>query len=517
MKNNIVLIILLLLSLVTPIQSLNAQTFSVADRLKGNILLQVESHGEAWYVLPREGKRLYMKSGDDAFTLMRFHSLGITNKDLSGIKIAGTNTVGNLSLTNRLRGYILLQVESQGESWYVHPRTGERHYLPNGAAAYALMRFHSLGISNSDLSTIPIFPPAAAATTPISTTSTYSVTTTQGNTFFVTAGQDGDGSSPHSAWGRLDEIDWSKIKPGDKIQLSGSFYGQSLKVTTGGTADKPVVISGPAVLDGQMKTANGIIASDVSNVIIENFTLRNFTGSGQIKVSHATNISVLNNKIHVTGHGGVHLHNTEKTVVANNIITTPSSTTAQTDGIYSQNSRFNHYRDNHITITNTEPNGHNDGIQIYKDSNGKITGNTITLDNPKKFNSQGIYITESHGTMDVTGNQILAKQTCNSLIALLNIKEGTATLVAENNNVYGGCWGIIKTKNSPRSVIKNNLIRTDRAAANLLWVDKNLPTTNISQNTYIGIDGFYLRGESDKYNWTEWQTTGFDQNSSYNQ
>lgn len=59
----------------------------LSNSLKGKILLQVESRGEAWYINPKDGKRYYMKDGDSAFEIMRFLSLGITNFDLDKIKI----------------------------------------------------------------------------------------------------------------------------------------------------------------------------------------------------------------------------------------------------------------------------------------------------------------------------------------------------------------------------------------------------------------------------------------------
>jgi len=59
----------------------------LADQLKGKILLQVQSRGEAWYVNPVDGKRYYMKDGDQAYQIMRFLSLGITNDDLRKIEV----------------------------------------------------------------------------------------------------------------------------------------------------------------------------------------------------------------------------------------------------------------------------------------------------------------------------------------------------------------------------------------------------------------------------------------------
>lgn len=124
-------------------------------KLKGYILLQVESVGEAWYVNPVDGKRYYMKDGATAYELMRKFGLGITNSDLA--KLPQENEVNNYpSLVNKLRGKILLQVQEHGEAWYIHPKTGYRYYMKDGGAAYSLMRFYSLGITNKDLEKIPI-------------------------------------------------------------------------------------------------------------------------------------------------------------------------------------------------------------------------------------------------------------------------------------------------------------------------------------------------------------------------
>jgi len=141
---------------------------------------------------------------------MRYHSLGITNADLAKIPIGfhddygaydGDNDGDNInnfteetlgtdpnnsdtdgdgyddrtelengydpissgtlsydySLANRLKGQILLQVESRGEAWYMNPVNGKRYYMKNGMVAYQMMRFMSLGISNADLNKISVY------------------------------------------------------------------------------------------------------------------------------------------------------------------------------------------------------------------------------------------------------------------------------------------------------------------------------------------------------------------------
>ena len=180
---------------------------SLTNRLRGKILLQVEDHGEAWYVRPDNGRRMYMRDGSAAYGMMRNLGLGISNADLQKIPVGiekrfecldsdgdglcnkleeglgtdpnnsdsdgdghddGTEVSSNFdplstnklfydnSLINRLSGQILLQVESRGEAGYINPDDGKRYYMKDGPAAYQIMRFLSLGISNTDLSQIDI-------------------------------------------------------------------------------------------------------------------------------------------------------------------------------------------------------------------------------------------------------------------------------------------------------------------------------------------------------------------------
>lgn len=136
-------------------KSLTIVDKNLQSKLKGYILLQVESVGEAWYVNPADGKRYYMKDGATAYEMMRKFGLGITNSDLAKIpQENGKNN--NPSLVNKLKGKILLQVQSHGEAWYINPKTGYKYYMKDGNVAYSLMRFHSLGITNKDLEKIPM-------------------------------------------------------------------------------------------------------------------------------------------------------------------------------------------------------------------------------------------------------------------------------------------------------------------------------------------------------------------------
>ena len=60
---------------------------SLKERLKGKIILQVEKHGEAHYINPKDGTITYLKDGKEAYKLMREKALGIKDKDLKKLKM----------------------------------------------------------------------------------------------------------------------------------------------------------------------------------------------------------------------------------------------------------------------------------------------------------------------------------------------------------------------------------------------------------------------------------------------
>ncbi|MBI5621636.1 hypothetical protein HY933_02095 [Candidatus Falkowbacteria bacterium] len=198
---------LALFGLLLSLPFFGAEAATLAQRVSGRILLQVEEHGESWYVYPVTGKKVYLPDGDSAYGLMRTLGLGITNENLNKIPIGldsrllkvdtdkdglddtleaglgtsdvnadsdgdgysdgsevrdGYNPTGagkfifDSALVNRLRGRIVLQIEQHGEAWYIYPVDGKRYYLANGIAAYSLMRTLGLGITDVDLGKIPV-------------------------------------------------------------------------------------------------------------------------------------------------------------------------------------------------------------------------------------------------------------------------------------------------------------------------------------------------------------------------
>lgn len=120
----------------------------LSQRMKGKILLQVEQNGEGWYVNPDDQKKYYLGRPADAFNIMRNLGLGIKHSELTGYL--------NSKFPGRLSGKIMLDVEQNGEAYYVNPSDLKGYYLNRPADAFSIMRQFGLGITNADIRKINV-------------------------------------------------------------------------------------------------------------------------------------------------------------------------------------------------------------------------------------------------------------------------------------------------------------------------------------------------------------------------
>jgi hypothetical protein len=146
MKNKFFLLVFISFLLVSFGVSPVAQA-AVPTSWLGKIFLQVEAHGEAWYVNPLDAHRYFLGRPDDAFAVMRAFGLGVSNRDFSSWQGYAPS---------RLSGRIVLKVEDLGKAYYINPRNLQLLYLGSPSDAFAVMRQVGIGITNANLSLIQV-------------------------------------------------------------------------------------------------------------------------------------------------------------------------------------------------------------------------------------------------------------------------------------------------------------------------------------------------------------------------
>jgi hypothetical protein len=124
---------------------------SLAQQLAGEILIQVEGNGEAWYVHPDERERYYLGTPQEAFNVMAQEAIGVSEADLSAAGgVGGTAPAA-------LRGNFIIRPGANGEVHYVDPGDREISSVIAGpAGAASLINMVGLGVSNTDLNRIPV-------------------------------------------------------------------------------------------------------------------------------------------------------------------------------------------------------------------------------------------------------------------------------------------------------------------------------------------------------------------------
>jgi hypothetical protein len=136
------------------------KNYNLYKRLKGRIILTVQDGGEAYYVSPGAKMMYYLSRPVIAFQVLREQGIGITDKNLEKIPIGGKcpaylpscgNAVANdTGFAKDQSGKIFIQVEANGEAWYVNPADAKRYFLGRPNDAFDIMRTVSIGISKKD-------------------------------------------------------------------------------------------------------------------------------------------------------------------------------------------------------------------------------------------------------------------------------------------------------------------------------------------------------------------------------
>ncbi|OGY89889.1 MAG: hypothetical protein A2677_03555 [Candidatus Komeilibacteria bacterium RIFCSPHIGHO2_01_FULL_52_14] len=110
-----------------------------------------------WYVDPVTQKRFALSDTNAFARLLRIHSVGITTRNLNKIPDAtGSTAKSDAALIQRMRGYLLLQVDGHGKTWYVNPLNDRRYALEPTDAGFDVMKTLALDMRDDRLGDIPV-------------------------------------------------------------------------------------------------------------------------------------------------------------------------------------------------------------------------------------------------------------------------------------------------------------------------------------------------------------------------
>ena len=314
-----------------------------------------------------------------------------------------------------------------------------------------------------------------------------------------------NGTSWANAWKSFANINWSVIQPGDNIYISGGStqktYTGSLTINRSGRSGNPITIrkgidtghNGKVIINGQGD--NGIEIRPQRYVTLSGFTITGcsnavfISGSsgGSYSSSGASSYITVENMDIFNSYGrGIFIQTSDNIVVRNCTIATPIDLDDQTDGIYSQRSENNIFENNHIVISNTHTETHDDAIQLYQDESAIVRGNYLAQVNSKTNNAQGLYAEEMYGTSKFYNNVVnLGNARSNALAFQRSGGSGTVEIV--NNTVYGARpWLGIWVQDVSNPVVKNNIVYL--LSGDPLYLDNS--GSSRASNNYLGNPNF---------------------------
>ncbi len=331
----------------------------------------------------------------------------------------------------------------------------------------------------------------------------------------------GNGTSWAAAWKTFANINWSTVLPGDTVSISGGTYATELTVGASGTASSRITIAAATdpghnaqVIIDRAGGADGVGLDGRSYVTVHGLNVRNISDAG-MWIRNATGDILENNSVYSGDPGGGNargydVRGSTNTILRSNGYTTPASTLAQTDGIWSSGNDGNLYEWNNLVISNSNTNGHSDGIQSFQDKNITILGNYIAHPNGG-LNNHGLWLTDTvtGGTISIIDNIIDMPVGDETGIGHWNQTAGySGRVVVENNTVYGAEWGVY-LNNSPLSVVENNIFTPHGSqATGVVLAGASPGGSNIDYNLIFGGSAGSINGSLKT--WAQWQAAGYD-------
>ena len=190
------------------------------------------------------------------------------------------------------------------------------------------------------------------------------------------------GTSWANAWESFSAIVWASVSAGDTIYISGGSvsktYTAALTIGKSGGTGTPITITrgidsghtGTPIIDGQQTRSIGVTINNRTNVVVKNLDVRNHTTSGiDCGGGGGTNVVIENCTVlcgNTTGAPrGIDFRGCSGFTIRGNTITTPASTSGQTDCMVINEVDNFLIEFNTCTQDNTNDAQHSDAFQFW--------------------------------------------------------------------------------------------------------------------------------------------------------
>ncbi|WP_198380632.1 right-handed parallel beta-helix repeat-containing protein [Roseomonas sp. KE2513] len=340
-------------------------------------------------------------------------------------------------------------------------------------------------------------------------------------------------SLPQAPWQSFAEIDWSRVGPGDTIHIVGDAcspgYRETLVVGASGSSTAPLVISGMSqpgrgdpVIDGENQRASGVVLRNRDNVIVRRLAIRNHAAAGISIQGARSGVVVERNSIFSGDPGGGNARGIDARenrgedalIVRENYFSTPDSSGAQTDGIYSMDNDGVLFERNRIVISNGDTSGHSDGFQSFQDKGIRVYGNWFEQANTAATDNHGVWMSNGRegGNIDFRNNVIfvrhLAQDSAVTHYRSSGWTERAGVSITQNTILGGG--RALNLADSPQAEVHGNIIVPAEGGTPVVLLGQAPPAGSIDRNL-IWVSGRIVgREEAQSFSWDEWQQRGYD-------
>lgn len=123
-------------------------------QFSGKILLDVENHGEAWYVNPQSFQRVYLGKPDQALYRLTKRAVWVNFYNIEKIPMDGMEGT-DPEYAEQMAGYVMAPNDLIGASWYIHPVLKTRIRLGTPQDAWVALQT-GIPVGAKDLNMIPV-------------------------------------------------------------------------------------------------------------------------------------------------------------------------------------------------------------------------------------------------------------------------------------------------------------------------------------------------------------------------